>query len=45
MPEITSQISLNVEFVCVGCLPFCDFHPVGQDGEGGGIQIIYRLVQ
>jgi hypothetical protein len=29
----------------VGCLPFCDFHPVGQDGEGGGIQIIYRLVQ
>jgi hypothetical protein len=39
MPEITSQISLTVAVVYVGCQPFCDFHPVGQDGEGGGIQI------
>jgi hypothetical protein len=45
MPEITSQISLNVEVVCVVCQPFCDFHPVGHDGEGGGIQIIDHLVQ
>jgi hypothetical protein len=32
-------------FVCVGCQPFWDFHPVGHDGGGGGIQIIDHLVE
>jgi len=45
MPEITSLISLNAEVVCVGLQPFCDFHPVVQDGEGGGIQIIDHQLQ
>jgi len=30
--------------LCVGCQPFWDFHPVGHDGGGGGIQIIDHLV-